>query len=91
MQLFIASGVTCSLAGIIFTARLSNARADNALGFELDVITIVLLGGISVFGGKGIDQAPAVRIFELAFELLRRPKASLKFNLIQTFSQKNCR
>jgi rhamnose transport system permease protein len=53
MQLFIASGVTCSLAGIIFTARLSNARADNALGFELDVITIVLLGGISVFGGKG--------------------------------------
>lgn len=53
LQLFIASGTICALAGIIFTARLSNARADNALGFELDVITIVLLGGISVFGGKG--------------------------------------
>ena len=53
MQLFIASGTICALAGIIFTARLSNARADNALGFELDVITIVLLGGISVFGGRG--------------------------------------
>jgi rhamnose transport system permease protein len=53
MQLFIASGVMCALAGIVFAARLSNARADNAVGFELDVITIVLLGGISVFGGKG--------------------------------------
>jgi rhamnose transport system permease protein len=53
MQLFIASGTVCALAGIVFTARLSNARADNALGFELDVITIALLGGISVFGGKG--------------------------------------
>ena len=36
---------------IVFTARLANARANNALGFELDVITIALLGGISVFGG----------------------------------------
>ena len=36
-----------------FTARLSNARANNAVGFELDVITIALLGGISVFGGRG--------------------------------------
>jgi rhamnose transport system permease protein len=53
MQLFTASGTVCALAGIVFTARLSNARADNAVGFELDVITIVLLGGISVFGGKG--------------------------------------
>jgi rhamnose transport system permease protein len=53
MQLFTASGLMCALGGIVFTARLSNARADNALGFELDVITIVLLGGVSVFGGSG--------------------------------------
>jgi rhamnose transport system permease protein len=51
--LFVVSGVVCALAGIVFTARLSNARADNAVGFELDVITITLLGGISVFGGRG--------------------------------------
>jgi rhamnose transport system permease protein len=37
----------------VFTARVANARADNALGLELDVITVALLGGISVFGGKG--------------------------------------
>ena len=51
--LFVVSGLMCALAGIVFTARLSNARADNATGFELDVITIMLLGGISVFGGRG--------------------------------------
>ena len=49
----VVSGLVCALAGIVFTARLANARANNALGFELDVITIALLGGVSVFGGRG--------------------------------------
>ena len=52
-SLFVVSGLMCALAGIVFTARLSNARADNAIGFELDVITVTLLGGVSVFGGRG--------------------------------------
>ena len=51
--LFVFSGLVCALAGAVFTARVANARADNALGLELDVITTVLLGGISVFGGRG--------------------------------------
>jgi rhamnose transport system permease protein len=52
-RLFVLSGVICALAAIIFTARLSNARANNALGFELDVITATFLGGVSAFGGSG--------------------------------------
>lgn len=51
--LFVTSGTVCAAAGMIYAARLANARANNALGIELDVITIALLGGISVFGGKG--------------------------------------
>ena len=51
--LFVVSGAVCAVASIVFTARLANARADNAVGLELDVITIALLGGISVFGGRG--------------------------------------
>jgi rhamnose transport system permease protein len=51
--LFVLSGLICAVAGVVFTARLANARANNAVGFELDVITIVLLGGINVFGGRG--------------------------------------
>ncbi|WP_448950900.1 ABC transporter permease [Labrys neptuniae] len=53
LGLFILSGLVCAIASIVFTARLANARADNAIGLELDVITIALLGGVSVFGGKG--------------------------------------
>jgi rhamnose transport system permease protein len=51
--LFVVSGIVCAIAGIVFTARLSNARANNAVGFELDIITVALLGGVSVFGGRG--------------------------------------
>jgi rhamnose transport system permease protein len=51
--LFVTSGVVCAAAGMVYTARLANARANNAVGIELDVITIALLGGISVFGGRG--------------------------------------
>jgi rhamnose transport system permease protein len=53
LGLFAMSGLVSAAAGIVFTARLANARADNAVGLELDVITIALLGGVSVFGGRG--------------------------------------
>jgi len=52
-RLFVTSGVVCAAAGMVYASRLANARANNALGIELDVITIALLGGVSVFGGKG--------------------------------------
>lgn len=51
--LFVLSGLICAVASIVFTARLANARANNAVGLELDVITVALLGGVSVFGGRG--------------------------------------
>lgn len=53
LWLFVISGLLSALAGIIFTARISSARADNALGLELDVVTVVLLGGVNIFGGSG--------------------------------------
>ncbi len=51
--LFIASGFVAGLAGVLFAARVGAVRGDVALGFELDIITIVLLGGVSIFGGSG--------------------------------------
>jgi rhamnose transport system permease protein len=53
MYLFTAIGVISALAGILFAARLGAVRGDMGVSFELDIITIVLLGGISIFGGKG--------------------------------------
>lgn len=51
--LFVGTGVVSSLAGIFWTLRYSSARSDNATGIELAVIAAVLLGGVSIFGGKG--------------------------------------
>ncbi|HMR68130.1 MAG TPA: ABC transporter permease, partial [Anaerolineae bacterium] len=53
MALFVASGFISALAGVLFAARLGAVRGDIALGFELDIITMVLLGGVSIFGGSG--------------------------------------
>jgi len=53
MTLFIASALIAAFAGLWYTARLGNVRANAAEGFELDIITIALLGGVSIFGGKG--------------------------------------
>jgi rhamnose transport system permease protein len=51
--LFIVSGMVCALAGVLYTFRLSTAVQDNGLGLELDVVAVVVLGGVSIFGGKG--------------------------------------
>jgi rhamnose transport system permease protein len=53
MALFIASGLIAALAGLLLAARLGAVRGNTGEGFELDIITMVLLGGISVFGGTG--------------------------------------
>lgn len=53
MVLFIASGLVSAFAGLLYAARVGAVRGDVALGFELDIITIVLLGGVSIFGGSG--------------------------------------
>lgn len=53
MILFIASGTIAAFAGLLYAARVGAVRGDVANGFELDIITIVLLGGVSIFGGTG--------------------------------------
>ncbi len=53
MVLFIASGAISAFAGLLYAARVGAVRGDVANGFELDIITIVLLGGVSIFGGTG--------------------------------------
>ena len=47
------SGAVSAFAGIYCTLRYGSARGDNATGLELQVIAAVLLGGVSIFGGRG--------------------------------------
>ncbi|GAA4086179.1 ABC transporter permease [Nonomuraea soli] len=51
--LFVATGAMSALAGVFWTLRYASARADNGNGLELAVIAAVLLGGVSIFGGRG--------------------------------------
>lgn len=53
LTLFVLSGAVSALAGLLFAARVGAVRGDVANGFELDIITMVLLGGVSIFGGSG--------------------------------------
>jgi len=51
--LFAVSGGVAAFAGIVYAAGHGSVRGDLAEGFELDIITMVLLGGVSIFGGSG--------------------------------------
>ena len=51
--LFVISGTVSAFAGLLYATQYTNVQATVAQGFELDIITIVLLGGVSIFGGKG--------------------------------------
>jgi rhamnose transport system permease protein len=51
--LFVLSGTISAFAGVFYTLRFGSARGDNATGLELQVIAAVLLGGVSIFGGRG--------------------------------------
>lgn len=51
--LFVFSGLVSGVAGILFAGYTNSARANNGAGLELSIIAIVLIGGISMYGGQG--------------------------------------
>jgi len=53
LLIYTASGLIAGLAAVIFVSRVSTTRSDMGTGLELDVITAVVLGGTSIFGGRG--------------------------------------
>ena len=53
MIVFTFTGFMSGIAGVIYTFRFSTAQADNGVGIELLVISAILLGGVSIFGGIG--------------------------------------
>jgi rhamnose transport system permease protein len=64
--LFVLSGVVCAAVGMLYAFELSSAGENIGIGFELQVITIVLLGGVSIFGGKGTILGVALAAFVYA-------------------------
>ena len=77
-SLFVTSGVICAMAGVLWTFRLSTAVQNNGVGAELNVVAIVLLAGVSIFGGKG--SIPGVVLAVIAFGLLQNALLLTNFN-----------
>jgi len=50
---YLLSGLMAGLAAIVYAARLGQAKADAGTSYELFAITAVVLGGTSIFGGRG--------------------------------------
>jgi rhamnose transport system permease protein len=51
--LFTLVGVMSGVAAVLLTSRLGSTRPSIAMGWELSIITMVVLGGVSILGGKG--------------------------------------
>jgi ribose/xylose/arabinose/galactoside ABC-type transport system permease subunit/ABC-type sugar transport system substrate-binding protein len=65
-SVYVLSGLVSSLAAIIYVAHLGQAKADAGTGYELSAITAVVLGGTSIFGGRGSVLGTLLGLFAIA-------------------------
>jgi ribose transport system permease protein len=54
LAVYVISGITASIAAIILTGRLMSGQPNAGVGFELDAIAAVVLGGTAIAGGRGL-------------------------------------
>lgn len=62
---YILSGFAASLAAVIYVAHLGQAKSDAGTGYELMAITAVVLGGASIFGGRGTILGTVLGLFSI--------------------------
>ncbi len=65
-SVYLLSGLVASLAAVIYVAHLGQAKADAGTGYELAAITAVVLGGTSIFGGRGSVPGTVLGLFAIA-------------------------
>jgi len=63
---FLLSGLASSLAALVYVAHLGQAKADAGTGYELLAVTAVVLGGTSIFGGRGSVVGTLLGLFAVA-------------------------
>src|SRR3954447_9580956 len=63
--IYCLSGLAASLAAVIYVAHLGQAKSDAGTGYELTAITAVVLGGASIFGGRGTVLGTVLGLFAI--------------------------
>lgn len=76
--IFTVTGLMCGLASILLTSRIGSTRPNIAMGWELEIITLVILGGVSIRGGSGKILGVFISVFVIGmvmfgFSLLNVP------------------
>ena len=61
------TGLMSAVCAIFLTSRMGSTRPNVALGYELDVIAMVVLGGVSTSGGTGRIAGPILAVFVIGF------------------------
>ena len=64
---FTLAGLMAGVTALFLTSRMGSTRPNVALGYELDVIAMVVLGGISTAGGKGKMAGAIIAIFLIGY------------------------
>ena len=67
--LFAMTGLAAGLASVMLTSRLGSTRPSIALGWEIDIITMVVLGGVSINGGTGSIPGVVLAAFVMGLVL----------------------
>ena len=63
LALFALVGLMAGLASVLLTSRLGSTRPNIAMGWELEVITMVVLGGVNIMGGSGTIPGVFIAVF----------------------------
>ncbi|MGH9387662.1 MAG: substrate-binding domain-containing protein, partial [Vicinamibacterales bacterium] len=63
---YLLSGIMASVAALVYVAHLGQARSDAGNGYELDAVTAVVLGGTSIYGGRGTLWGTLLGLFSLS-------------------------
>ncbi len=66
LSVYMLTGTAAALAGIVIAARLGSGSSNAGVGFELEVIAAVVLGGTNLFGGRGTIVGTALGALTIA-------------------------
>lgn len=63
---YVLCGIAAGIAGVLYAAHWGQVKADAGTGYELEAITAVVLGGTSIFGGRGSVTGTLMGLFAIA-------------------------
>ena len=86
LSLYVVSGIVCAFAGVLFALKNSSVSYDAGTGLELNVVAVVLFGGVSIFGGRGtvLGVVLAAAIFGCLLQVLTQMGISAEVQNIIT-------